>query len=377
MFNTLFFQDWLLAEERLAVEPSVLASYDRAFDSELERAIRRCAKNPPLRRSLEAMRGTQWASYILGALLRHCPRKVELEDALNYIAFRMLSPVSERGESRLGLFDIDPNRQYDFSIGDSPFLARFRTFLNRDVLNVCQGRVRRVLASVRPSGTVSITQARRMADQETGTVRADEIPDHPQSGEQELYDDLLDLLQQQSTPAWPLADLFHAILNGVPLKVQRQRFGHTRADAMRRTLKTLLRDYGMRTGNVGLVALLDKYEDATRPNPNREPRPKPAPKPIVPDEVRDFRSIIDVIQKAGGSASMSVLASKRSRWLSRKPRNPASIHRTRLHDVLATMVEKGVLAKRGPRYELGPHYQEYLASEPGSGMMDLAVETTR
>jgi len=221
--------------------------------------------------------------------------------------------------------------------------------------------------TLRP-GTVSITQASRGGEREADTVPADEIPDRPQSGEQELYADLLDLLKRQSTPAWPLADLFLTILNGMPLKDQRRQFGHTRADAMRRTLKTVLRDYGVRTGNLRLVTLLDKYKDfqANQPDPGKKPRPKPAPKPIVPDEVRDFRSILDVIQKQG-PCSLGVLASKRSRWLGRSPRNPASVHRTRLHDVLAAMLEKGVLAKRGTKYQLGPRSQEYLNWEAVSG----------
>jgi hypothetical protein len=321
------FKTWLLAEE-LAVDPGVLASYDRAFNDELERAIQRCAMNRPLQQSLEAMRGMEWASYILAALLNGCPRTASIPDALNDIAFKMLSRTGERGEPRKALFDLDPQRDYDLSVGN-PLLARFRTFCNRGVLNACSGRVRRLMLNPRRPPTLSITQARRGAEKEADTVPADEIPDRPQSGEQELYADVLDLLKRQSTPEWPLADLFLAILNGMPLKDQRRRFGHNRADAMRRTQKTLLRDYGVRTGNIGLVAMMDRYKDfnANQPDPTRKLRPKPAPKPNLPDEVRDFRSILDVIQKQG-PCSLGVLASKRSRW---RPQpggaRPASIAR--------------------------------------------------
>ena len=307
----------------------MLAGYDRAFNDELERAIQRCAGNRPLQQSLESMRGMRWSSYILGSLLRSCPRTASVPDSLNFIAWRMLSPIGERGEPRKALFDLDPQRDYDLSIGN-PLLARFRTFLMHDIRSICGGKIRRLLLSPRRPPTLSIMPTRRKAEKKASTVSAEEIPDRPQSGEQELYDDLLDLLKRQSTPEWPLADLFMAILNGMPLKDQRRRFGHTRTDNMRQTLKTLFRDYGIRTSNDRLVALMDKYQDfkANRPDPDRKPRPKAMPKPDVPDEVRDFRSIIDVIQGAGGSASMAVLASKRSRWLSRKPRDPASVHRT-------------------------------------------------
>ena len=77
------FKQWLFAEERRGIDPAVISGYDRAFDAELEQAIQRCADNPPLRHSLEAMRGTRWADYIVGAILRNCPTKVYLDDALN------------------------------------------------------------------------------------------------------------------------------------------------------------------------------------------------------------------------------------------------------------------------------------------------------
>ena len=310
------------------------------------------------------MRGTRWADAIVGAVLKHCPTKVDLEDALNYIAFRMLSPVGERGSSgnqKKALFDLDFDREYDFNIGTSPLLARFRTFLNHDVMSVCSGKVRRVLVSVRPPGTMSITQARKIADQQPGSVGVEEIPARPESGENELFDDITDLLRRQSTPDRPLADLFQAILDGMPLKGQRRHFGHTAADAMRRTIKAVVRAYGDQTENHWLINLLDKAEN---PVPTeKRPKTAPTPKPDIPDEVRDFRSIIAVIQQAAGSASMAVLGHKRSRWLGRKPRDPNSPYPNRLQDVLAAMVSKGVLAKIGVRYVLGPRSQEYLETE--------------
>jgi hypothetical protein len=360
----LSFSQWLFNEERLSIDRAVVASYDRAFDAELEQAIQRCADNPPLRQSLEAMRGTRWADYIVGAILRNCPGKVDLDDAVNYIVFRMLAPIGERGERRKALFDLDPERDYNFIIGASPLMARFRTFLTNDLRSVCGGKVRRVLVSTRPPGTLTITPARKIADQQPGSVGVEEIPARPESGEKELFDDITELLQRQSTPAMPLSDLFQAILDGMPLRDQRKRFGHTAADTMRRTIKTVVRAYGDQTENHWRINLLNNVENPVRPE--KRPKPAPKPKPDVPDEVRDFHSIIDVIQKAGGSASLAILASKRSRWLGRKPRDPNSTYPNRLHDVLASMTNKGVLVKRGARYGLGPGAQGYLDFEASS-----------
>ena len=41
---------------------------------------------------------------------------------------------------------------------------------------------------------------------------------------------------------------------------------------------------------------------------------------------------------------MAILGKKRRRWLERKPRNPNSPYADRLHAVLASMLEMGLLA---------------------------------
>ncbi|MGA2257118.1 MAG: hypothetical protein ABSG53_20895, partial [Thermoguttaceae bacterium] len=86
------FQDWLFSEEKQAVDPAVLDSYEQACQAELEDLIRR-TRNPALRKALESMRlcpvknksghCTSWTDYAVGALLRHCPGKVDLEESLN------------------------------------------------------------------------------------------------------------------------------------------------------------------------------------------------------------------------------------------------------------------------------------------------------
>jgi hypothetical protein len=60
------------------------------------------------------------------------------------------------------------------------------------------------------------------------------------------------------------------MLRGMPLKKQRQAFGHDKADAMRKTIKAKLRDYATKTGNHQLLRLLDKFADynPTRADPN-------------------------------------------------------------------------------------------------------------
>ena len=130
------FRQWLIQEERQALDPVVVQSYDRAFQAELEKLIQRARSNGTLRQSLESMRQcpvrtangcTGWTDYIIGALLRNCPRTVDLDQAVSYIVFRMLGTRGERGEPRKTLFDMDPARPYDTEIG-SPLTARFRTF---------------------------------------------------------------------------------------------------------------------------------------------------------------------------------------------------------------------------------------------------------
>ena len=142
------------------------------------------------------------------------------------------------------------------------------------------------------------------------------------------FHDIADLLRRKSTRTMPLADLWQAMLEGMPLKRQRQVFGHGKADVMRRTIKATLRDYAVKTHNHELMGLLDKFADynPTRADPNsrrqRKLKQPPKPKSNLPPDVQDYLSIIDVIEKAGGAASMAILGKKRRRWLERKPRNP-------------------------------------------------------
>jgi len=366
------FAEWLFTEERSLIDKAVLDGYDRAFGLELDKLIQR-TKNPELRKTFADMRECpikdgsghcrSWAEYIVSALIRHgCHHRVNLDDALQYIVFRMLARVGERGLPSRSLFDFDESKPFDLRIGN-PLQAIFRAYLMNDLRSVCSGKISRLKITNTPPGTVTI--GGRTKDATAGTVSADEIPDRADSHEEELFGDIDALLRRKSTPTMPLSDIWQAMLQGMPLKRQRQVFGHTKADSMRLTIKAVLRDYAIKTGNHELLRLLDKFRDFTgnKPDPNSSRQEKlkrpPKPKSNLPPDVQDYLSILDVIEKNGSGASMAVLGKKRRRWLERKPRNPNSPHKDRLHDVLANMLAAGILEKRGTHYGIGPNYQQF------------------
>ena len=85
--------------------------------------------------------------------------------------------------------------------------------------------------------------------------------------------------------------------------------------------------------------------------------------PKYPPDEQDYRSIIDVIERSGRAANLAVLGKLRRRWLERAPRDPSSVYPNRLADVLARMVQDGVLQKSGARYLPGRNYPRYLATQ--------------
>ena len=173
-----------------------------------------------------------------------------------------------------------------------------------------------------------------------------------------MLKDLLDLLRRRSTPTMPLADLFLSILQGEGTRVQRSRFGHSVADTGRKQIVQTISQYAQLTHNWSLLNLLDRIQN---PDPVRQqaPAPEPSEPEFSPDE-RDFRSIVDVLEKNNRSVSMAVLGKSRRRWLERPPRDPNSSYSNRLYDVLARMIQDGVLTKQGTRYVPGPEYARYL-----------------
>src|ERR1022692_3917058 len=99
------FSEWLLAEERSLVDPSVLNSYEQAFQQKLEDLIRR-TKAPDLRAAFEEMRDcpiknmngkcSRFVDYIVAALVRSgCNRQYDLEGSLQRIVFKMIGRTGE------------------------------------------------------------------------------------------------------------------------------------------------------------------------------------------------------------------------------------------------------------------------------------------
>ena len=362
------FAAWLLLQESTLVDPAVLDSYEREFHRQLESLIGRTG-DPELRRTFEGMRrcpvrcGTgcsRFIDYILGALVRHgAQHEYDLDDALQRIVFRMLSPVGETGKARRTVFDFDETRPYDLSIGN-PVQAVFRTYLRNEIRNIIGGRVH-ALRTRQRTGVLPIGTG-------TGEVSPDEIAARPADDEQEMLRDILGLLRARSTPEMPLTDLFLSILQGEGTRAQRSRFGHTTADVGRKVIVQVIQQYAQQTSNWHLLRLLDRFRDfsATRPDRSRKPpRSSSAPRRIYPPGEADYRSIADVLERNGRSVSMMILGKVRRRWMERPPRDPSSPHPHRLADVLARMVADGVLERQGARYVPGPQYANYLpATEP-------------
>jgi hypothetical protein len=368
------FREWLLLVERSLVDPLVLDSYEQAFQHGLEALIQR-TQDPDLRRTFEEMRRcpvrtttggcNRFTDYILGALMRSgCHHEYDVEDALQRIVFRMLSPVGESGRQRKTIFDFDEDRPFDLRLGN-PIEVLFKIYLANEIRNILGGRIP-ALRTRQKTGTLSIGFGT-----DTGEVSPDEIPDRMPSGEQEMLNDIHGLLKASSTPEMPLVDLFMSIMRGEATRVQRHRFGHNRAGMMRKIIVQVIERYAQQTRNFQLLRLLDRFRDfsGNRPDPTRQQTrpPKPSKPVYLPDEA-DFRSIVDVLEKHKRSASLMVFGKFRRRWLERPPRDPSSSHPNRLADVLARMVSDGVLAKQGARYVPGPAYGEYLATPEPLGV---------
>jgi len=350
------FANWLRLDERSLVDPSVLESYERAFRKGLETLIQR-THDPQLRRAFEALRQFRFAAYIFGALVRHgLHQQYDIEDCLQRIVFRMLSPVGERGLPRQGLFDVDLNRPYD--LATNPLEARFKTFLNHDLRSIGMGRIPALRRTERPA-SLSIGRGRG----DPGVISAEEIPDRPTGNEEELMNDIAALLRQNSTPELPLLDLFHSIIAGEGTRVQRSRFGRRTSDAGRKRIMELIRQYAQRTGNWSLLRLASRFEDfdATKPDTRVQSTRLAKPvKPKYPPDEQDYRSVVDVIERSGRAANLAILGRLRRRWLERPPRDPNSPHANRLTDVLARMIGDGVLSKTGAKFIPGPNYTSYL-----------------
>ena len=224
------------------------------------------------------------------------------------------------------------------------------------------------LRRVQYPNRLSINYGRSGNEPAYGTVAAEEIPGRLPGYDYEMLNDLLDLLRQHSTPQMPLADLFLSILKGEGTRLQRSRFGYSTADMGRKIIVQTISQYAQRTHNWPLLHLLDRIQNPdTAPVRQQPPAPRP-PQPQLSDDERDYRSVVDVLEKNGRSVSMAVLGKVRRRWLERQPRDPSSRHPNRLADVLARMVADGVLLKQGTRYVPGPNYARFVGTPEPAGV---------
>ena len=355
------FREWLIVTEAAAVDPAVLQSYENAFQGELQKLIDR-TRDPELRAAFEDMqscpvrdqrgRPHRFIDYILGSLLRwggH-DRHFDLEDALQYIVFRMLSPVGERGQRRKSLFDFDETRPYDLRIGN-PLQQIFRAYLANDLKSILGDKIKRIRTIQRPRGTVSIGDPQI----DRGSVSPEEIPGRETDSEGELIGDIMDLLRRKSSPQLDLVALFRSILRGERTRHQRQTFGHREADLGRKIIVKTIHDYATATDNHHLLRLLDRIEN---PEPKQPRPPKAPPKPQMPREERLFRSIADVMEKHGRKIGSAILGKARRRWVERG--DPSGRHSNLLAAVLADMVAAGVIQRQGVHYVPGPRHSEFL-----------------
>jgi hypothetical protein len=356
------FASWLFLIEREIIDGSVVAGYNHAFQQGLEDLIQR-TKDPVLRATFERMRGcniktasgscVSFANYLAGAIIRNnIHRHSDPEQALNYLAFRLLSPMGESGRRKGTLWDFDESRPY--GPGENPLEARFKTFVMNDIRSLCRQSVRRIRNVDRPPGTISITPGRSKDDPQAG-IGAGEIPGRESSGDDELLADIVELLRKKSTPELDLVALFQSILRGEGTSYQRQTFGHDNADRGRRIIVATIRQYAHETENHTLLRLLRRIEN---PEPRQPPPPKAPAKPEMPREEKLFRSIVELMEKHGRKVGSAILGKFRRRWVERK--DPSGNHPNLLVAVLADMVAAGVIVRQGVHYLPGPDYERYL-----------------
>ncbi len=351
------FREWLLQEERQVIDAAVLQGYENAFQQELQKLINR-TRDPELKQAFEDMRSCpikdqrgrchRFIDYILGSLLRWAghERRFDLEDALQYIVFRMLSRVGERGTRRRSVFDFDETRPYDLRIGN-PLQQIFRAYPGNDLRSVLGNKIRRIRTTDRPKGTISIGT-------DPNTVSPDEIPGRATEND-ELIQDIMGLLKRKSTPELDLVALFKSILAGTGTRFQRQHFGHDKADLGRKIIVATIHQYAQETENYAILRLLHRIEN---PEP-RQPKPaKALPKPEMPREEKLYRSIVELMEKHGRKVGSAILGKYRRRWVERK--DPSGNHPNLLAAVLSDMVAAGMIERHGVHFVPGPNYGRYL-----------------
>jgi hypothetical protein len=271
------FSEWLLAEERSLVDPSVLDSYEQAFEQKLEELIQR-TKAPDLRQAFEAMRScpiksmdgrcSRFVDYIMAALVKSgCHKTYEIEGSLQRIVFKMIGKTGERGLPHKGVFDFDESRPYNLRLGN-PVQVVFKKYVSNEIRAISMNCIPSIRTIQRP-GRLSIGQG----SEDSGMVSPDKIPDRPQSHEPEMMGDLIELLRKHSTPNLHLVDLFYSILDKEGPGVQSTRFGTSQVATGKRMIIKIIEQYARDTQNWHMLRLLDRF---------RERFPKRFEEPEVP-----------------------------------------------------------------------------------------------
>lgn len=147
-------------------------------------------------------------------------------------------------------------------------------------------------------------------------------------------------------------------MGGMNLDQQKKSFGDRKVRAARQVVIQTIEDYARSTDNQLLLNLLRRLRD-------RQDREKaPTPKPVLTDKQRDYASIVNVVARFDRPVGTADLGRFRRRWLEYPPRDPSSGFRNRLEEVLAKMVEDGVLKATQTRsgatvYQPGPAFGQY------------------
>ena len=373
------FFEWIINEARQPlVDPSILQGYEWEFRRQLEQLIQR-TEDPELKQQFQKMldcpitdssgRCRDFSEYILGALIKNgIHHKNDIEAAMNYVLEKMLMDRSvATGNERPTLFgNFDANR--DYIPGTNPLQARFFKFLQNAIANIKSGRIPRLANTVRRQGILSLGQGRQRDDDFGSTVSPDQIAARSSSHDELdlLLKDIRTLLQRKE-PAYglPLVSFFDDMMNGVRNVEQRRKYGETTSKNARQVIVQTLGDYAKSSNNFALIQMLQKFQDFN-PNKPEEPKRKPqkTPKPILSPKVKDYASIVSLIEKLGRPVGTADLGRYRRRWLDYPPRDASSGHRNRLDATLEAMIDDGVLIRKptgrgGYEYSPGPNFDQY------------------
>jgi hypothetical protein len=273
------FSEWLLAEERSLVDPSVLDTYERAFQQNLEELIGRTMA-PDLRQAFEDMRDcpiknmagkcSRFTDYIVSALVKSgCHHQYDVEGSLQRIVFKMIGKTGERGLPHRGVFDFDESRPYNLRLGN-PVQVVFKKYVSNEIRAISMNCIPSIRTIQRP-GRLSIGQG----SEDVGMVSPDAIPDRPQSHEPEMMNDLIELLRKQSTPNSHLVDLFYSIIRKEGPEVQSRRFGMPQVARGKLMIVRTIQQYAHDTENWQMLRLLDRFRERF---PKRFEGPAEAPK---------------------------------------------------------------------------------------------------